>query len=72
MFKLLWLAVFGLYVQNFDVASVRPQSPDDSSFFVRMPIRCVFRRKPPLIPMESIHGFRLKASSSRSVATLGP
>jgi uncharacterized protein (TIGR03435 family) len=42
MFKLLLLAAIGLYLQNFDVASVRPQSPDDSSFLVRMPIRGQF------------------------------
>src|SRR5947208_578119 len=31
---------------------------------------CVFRRMPPLIPIESHHRFRRKASSGRSAATL--
>jgi hypothetical protein len=31
---------------------------------------CVFRRKPPVIPIESHHLFQRKASSDRSEATL--
>src|SRR5215475_615793 len=40
MFRLLILATFfGLFGQKFDVASIRPQDPDDHNFFVRPPNR---------------------------------
>src|SRR5438477_11421569 len=35
-------ALAGLYGQNFDVASVRPQTPNDIRFFVRSPNRGQF------------------------------
>jgi uncharacterized protein (TIGR03435 family) len=43
MFRLLLIAAFvGMFGQNFDVASIRPQAPDDHSFFVRPPNRGQF------------------------------
>src|SRR5215475_12560027 len=40
MFRLLILATFfGLFGQKFEVASIRPQAPDDHTFFVRPPDR---------------------------------
>jgi uncharacterized protein (TIGR03435 family) len=43
MFRIILLAALvGLYGQNFDVASVRPQAPNDSRFFVRPPNRGQF------------------------------
>jgi uncharacterized protein (TIGR03435 family) len=43
MFRAVLLAVLvGLYGQNFDVASVRPQAPNDVRFFVRPPNRGQF------------------------------
>jgi uncharacterized protein (TIGR03435 family) len=43
MFVALLLAAWvGLYGQNFDVASVRPQGPDDRGFFIRPPNRGQF------------------------------
>ncbi len=43
MFRVLLLAALvGLYGQDFDVASVRPQAPNDSRLFVRPPNRGQF------------------------------
>src|SRR5215475_14745599 len=43
MFRLLILATFfGLFGQKFEVASIRPQAPDDHRFFVRPPNRGQF------------------------------
>ena len=43
MFRLLLIAAFvGIFGQNFDVASIRPQALDDHSFFVRPPNRGQF------------------------------
>src|SRR5438552_2801666 len=43
MFRLVLVAVIaGLYGQDFDVASVRPQAPNDVRFFVRSPNRGQF------------------------------
>ena len=43
MFRFVLLAaLLGLYGQNFDVASVRPQAPNDGRFFVRQPNRGQF------------------------------
>ena len=43
MFGLLILAAFlGLFGQKFEVASIRPQAPDDHTFFVRPPNRGQF------------------------------
>ena len=38
--------------------------------FASLGLQCVFRRKPPLMPIERHHRFRRKASSNRSAATL--
>src|SRR5262245_46194538 len=43
MFRLLLIAAFvGVFGQNFDVASIRPQAPDDHRFLVRPPNRGQF------------------------------
>src|SRR4051812_26996968 len=43
MFRAVLLATLvGLYGQNFDVASVRPQAPTDARFFLRPPNRGQF------------------------------
>jgi uncharacterized protein (TIGR03435 family) len=43
MFRLLFIAAFvGVFGQSFDVASIRPQAPDDHLFFVRPPTRGQF------------------------------
>ena len=43
MFRLLLMAALvGTFGQNFDVASIRPQAPDDHTFFVRPPTRGQF------------------------------